>query len=542
MISRLLLSLLLIIQASTQGGPATMGGPSVRGGSGSSTPTLMLSHGTSGLDGNRSRAVGLNNIKFNLEPSGFPRAVTTGETIVMLGLWPDSLTTANGFPANCASHCLPTFTDDKSNTWNSVFSTTTPCQDAQGHDHGIYYAQNAAAGTSVINESHPVGINESHWTWAHFYNMATTSITDGSSCTTGITPVNNTSPNISGTAFTTAASGDLILICIDDEATIDLASGNTWNSVTFPSGFTGFEDVSANVNGSTPGHACAYGIQGAAGSFTPTFTVSQTTHSSFSIYAVALKAGSGGSAPGAGKSILLSEQYILGAIAATSTTNLPCPAGTTGIIIADDAGSITSVSDSAGHSFTKVQNGAGLPSIFYAVGITVSSTNTLTVSLTVSVGANVDEIGLYCTNVTAVDTVTTAANTSANIGASTGGVTNSLSEATGAGNCQGTAGTLVTCSDLPSWTPGVSGDLTITVGGIGIGPATQCTSTACVFDDPFPILLADMTGTTAALDANNYSNGDFMGHHWQNSNATITEIWKAMQNASSATNIAVTFK
>ena len=49
--------------------------------------------------------------------------------------------------------------------------------------------------------------------------MSTTAsgFVDGSSCKTGVTPSNNNAPNIAGTTYTTAASGDLILTCVYTE-------------------------------------------------------------------------------------------------------------------------------------------------------------------------------------------------------------------------------------------------------------------------------------------------------------------------------------
>ena len=83
------------------------------------------------------------------------------------------------------------------------------------------------------------------------------------------------------------------------------------------------------------GHACAYAVQATAGSFTPTFTVSQTRHDSFTIISVAFKAGSGASAPSNGASILLSELQSVGAAGQVLRVSLPCPSSTTAIVVRD---------------------------------------------------------------------------------------------------------------------------------------------------------------------------------------------------------------
>jgi len=200
------------------------------------TPTLSLAAGKVGITGGQNGTA--NNFEFYMEPSGYPRAVTAGETIFMMGSWPNGVD--------------PTMTDDKSNPWAAVAS----CNDSTNIRHGFFYAVNAAAGTSVITETHSSQIKNTVFDWAHFYHMSTTSsgFVDGSSCLTGVTPANNTAPNISGTPYTTATNGDLILTCVYVEQGT-LGTPNPITSVTFPAGFAGLSEETSY------GHACAYGVQ-----------------------------------------------------------------------------------------------------------------------------------------------------------------------------------------------------------------------------------------------------------------------------------------
>src|SRR5208282_4444860 len=88
------------------------------------TPTLSLAAGKAGIS--NSEPATAKNFEFYMDPSGYPRAVTAGETVFMMGSWPNGNN--------------PTITDDKSNTWASAIS----CNDGSGMNHGFFYAINAA--------------------------------------------------------------------------------------------------------------------------------------------------------------------------------------------------------------------------------------------------------------------------------------------------------------------------------------------------------------------------------------------------------------
>lgn len=492
-------------------------------------PTLALYHGNTGMTNGRS-ADGAIHFKHNMEPSGFPNAVTTGETIFFFGRWPDSTTTTNSYPVNLASHVTPTFSDDKSNTYSHVFTIGT-CQDTADStnplNHDIYFAQNVAANTTTIDETYSNFMTNQQWSWGRFYNMATSvsGFVDGSSCLTGVLPANNTAPNITGTAYNTTQDGDLILTCVWSEYA---SSGgpNTYNGVTFPTNFTGLEEETSN------GHACAYWVQTTHGSFTPTFTISQTTHDHFTIFSAAFRKGSGGSAPSAGARVLLYNQFFFGANGSSFTQNLPCPSGTKTIAVTDDTTDVTGFADSSSHTYSKVtQNGGSAPQIFYTANITIPSTNTFTV--TASTGsAGQDLMGLYCLNTTAIDGSLAPANTSV-VGSVTNSSFNNVNVTT--------AGTVTNYSDLSSWTPGQAGDLVILSGSTGNGPFASCQTTGCVFDSVWTTAVANWTGNP---DSQNYSNGDATGHYWANSSATVNLTWGLYNNPSGSSDsiLAVGFK
>jgi hypothetical protein len=443
------------------------------------TPTLVLAAGKAGISNNEDGRA--SNFKFQMEASGWPRAVTAGETIFMMGSWPNGNN--------------PTITDDKSDAWTSAIS----CNDSTNTNHGFFYAINAAANTSMITETHASAIGNGIFDWAHFYNMSTTlsGFVDGSSCRTGVTPSSNTAPNISGTAYTTATNGDLILTCVYVEQN-PLAAPNPISSITWPAGFTGLSEDT------TYGHACAYGVQTTAGSFTPTFTVAQGTHNSFTIMSAAFRAGSGGMAPGNGASILLSEMHYAAADGNTDTVYLPCPSGTTNVTALDDVGEATAFTDSNSNSWqhAPLQAAVEFGSIYYVNSPTITA-STYQVKITFGSGGGWDLIGLFCIgNTSGIDTAATALNSSTLDGAGSGAAFNSGPES---GN---------TIVNAPSIGTSVSGDLVLGTGPIGVGPATGCVAGHCVFD---------YVGSTtwSGGDNESYANGDFMAHQYASSASTV---------------------
>ena len=464
-----------------------------------STPTLSLAAGKVGITGGQNGTA--NNFEFYMEPAGYARAVSAGETVFMMGSWPSGST--------------PTMSDDKSNAWAAV----TSCSDSQSLAHGFFYAVNAAAGTSVITETHGSQIKNTVFDWAHFYNMSTTGsgFVDGSSCKTGITPSSNTAPNITGTAFTTTTSGDLILTCVYVEQGT-LNEPNAFTSVTWPSGFTGLSEETSY------GHACAYGVQATAGSFTPTFTIAQGTHNTFTIMSAAFKAGTGGTAPSAGAAITLSEMHYAAGKGQSETVYLPCPANTSAVLVADDAASLTGVSDSNSNAWSSAPNiGNNYGGIFYANQPTISSTNAYQVTMTFRSSGNYDLLGLYCLTGTAgIDTAVTAQN---------GSSLNVAGSVFGTGNVSGGV-----ANNAPSLATSSAGDLVFDVGAMGFGPVDSCITNHCVFD---------YVGSTSWSGGDNesYANGDLLAHAYVPTAGTVSFNFNIGSGTSStASGMSLAFK
>jgi hypothetical protein len=471
---------------------------------GAQTPTLVRAAAHVGISSGQTDSG--NNFTFQMEPAGSPRPVAAGDLIVFFGTWPSSRP--------------QTFTDNGPNTWNQVFSPASNCQDSAGLQHGFFYAANASASTSLVTESSTGFFADTVMDFAYFYNVATTSPLDGSSCVS-VTPTSNTAPNITGTPFKTTSANDLIITCVYDVSQ-PLGVPNPWTSITYPTNFTGLSDEPRY------GHACAYWVQPTAGSFTPTFTVSQSTHDTFVIMSAAFKAGTGGSAPGLGASPILSEmQYV--SLPGTFTVNLPCPSATTNITVLNDAdvgANITSVTDSSGNTYSHPTLQSFFPQIYYTNSPSIPTSNTFIVNLNVPSAGGVALVGLFCTvNSNGIDTGLTAANGAILTGPGQGASTNNVAA----------QGTLLPFSS--SGIPSVAGDLIYDAGAFGAGPAVACANSSCVFD----YVGANWTGANGG-DQETYANGDFMAHTFAPSTATVNFQFKIVNTSPTADSMMIALK
>lgn len=457
------------------------------------TPTLSQARSSVGVSGNYA---GKNTeYTFELDPSGWPNAVTSGELIVFPTTWPNASTVS--------------WSDNESNSYSHVFSGST-CEDAQSIDHDFYYVVNAAAGTDRIVQSFgSTATRNSFVDIDRFYNIATSSPVDVSSCKLAVTPANNTAPNITGTAMTTTVNGDLIIVCVSDIQS-SLGGGNTWTSITWPSGFTGLAEDPAL------GHACAYEVQATAGSFTPTFTVSQSTHDSFAIYAVSFKSGSGGSAPAAQTHFMLSQYNFIPVAGTPSTVTyaLACPSGTTDIVMRDDSAEVTNISDSSSNTWTKLT--AHVTPIFYVHSPTWTSSNTVTLT---SSGGGQDLVAFDCLGggTGGIDTGVTAGTLSGST---------LYASSSGAVYVPGASITPTSCTNGPDCFNGVvdlvtsvTGDIVLDVVPDGTGPVNDCNqgaSKVCVFEVPAgaPSGSAYTGAPWTSGDDQPYTNGNGFAHFY----------------------------
>ena len=247
-------------------------------------------------------------------------------------------------------------------------------------------------------------------------------------------------------------------------------------------------------------------MQTTAGSFTPTFTIAQSTHSKFTIYSAAFKAGSGGTAPGNGASIVLSEMFYETSAGQTNpAVNLPCPVGVSAVVIADDAVGLISVSDSSGNTWLNIPApGGSYGPIFYTNNPTISNPNTYTVTTGTRNSGGRDLFGLYCVVGTGgIDTAATAQNGSTLNGAGSGSTFRSATVSGG------------TALNAPAIGTSVPGDLVFDGGAMGTGPVDSCITGQCVFD------YVGSTNWTGG-DNESYANCDLMAHFYAPTASTVT--------------------
>jgi hypothetical protein len=208
---------------------------------------------------------------------------------------------------------------------------------------------------------------------------------------------------------------------------------------------------------------------------------------------------------------------------ATDTVYLPCPSSTTTVAVLDDAGDITAVTDSNSNTWQHAPIQPNYGPIFYVNSPTITQ-GTYQVNITFAVSSNYDLVGLFCVgNTSGIDTAATAQNGSTLDGAGSGTTYNT---GTQSGDTQ---------VNVPSIGTSVAGDLVLSVGAIGVGPATGCVSGQCVFD---------YVGSTTWTDGDNesYANGDFMAHQYAPTASTVDFKYTLAPGVTPGGGIATAFK
>jgi hypothetical protein len=480
-----------------------------------STPALKRSWGYTGLTSNQVDTADA--IKLYLEQVG-PRITTAGDMLVLALKNP---------VANTA-----TITDSASDTW----ATALTCSDSNSK-YTLFYAANIAAESSwgsppSITITFGSKVADIQFALFLFYGTATSSPIDGSGiCTTGITPANNIAPNISSGSFTPGTSGDLIINQVFNNGHPAGLPHATTDSV-YGSGFTGlYGEIYM-------GAWAQYQVQSTAAAINPGLTVVQATHDTFASMSIAVKQGSGGTAPGNGISIIRSQTvYLLGV---TGTTVLPFSTPPGHLIVAvNDAGtngtSLTGVTDSQANTYTAIACTGGctgiFPQVFYAANAIANNSNH--VSLTTS-GSGNDLIALEDLAGAAtspLDTAATAANSSTLTGTSSGATSNFGTQSGGGASF----------SDASSITPSAAGEFIIASMNIGTGPSTGCTGVAGTVNGTYDYNTA--TFETSGGDQNAITNGDGMCHYYDATTATVDFGYSMGNTAAQAWQaIAVAFK
>jgi hypothetical protein len=341
---------------------------------------------------------------------GFPNGSKAGNCIIVGVQW------------NVSMSATVTISDDQGNSYSNPINTNDGNQ-----DYAIFYALNVAAGTKLITLTFtaPLGSNVSA-VISEFYNVVTSSALDGSSSAGA-----GTGTAMAAGSFSTGTDGDLIW----NYAFNDGNSSGTLDSFSPQSGFS---LLSAD---DTSWQAVQYEVQTSHGSINPTIT--QTTSTNWVSAAIALKAGSSGSGPGAGIVVKRTQQQYVSNVTLTSNQfilQFPC----TGNLliaawIAQAGDDITNITDSNGNTWYQVgsvlSNGGDVQ-LWYAPNATPSLSLTITMTMGTLTSLNYDSMQFYDVSGAATSPL---GNTGTNTGSQgTGGnltVSNILTPAKANGLC-----------------------------------------------------------------------------------------------------------
>jgi hypothetical protein len=476
------------------------------------TPTLKRSWGFVGISSNNA-GIG-NNFVINLEASGTPCALAAGDCVVVA--------------VRCPFARTVTVTDNKAGGTNTYTSQVS------GHDAGsvskaAIFTSIATGFASQITITFDTNTADIQIDAAIFYNVAASSIIDGTSFTADITPTNNTNPNVSAGSMTTTVDGDLIYYIAFDQSSA-LGIVNTINSTAWGIGYSGLF-AETNFNGA----ASQYIVQSSHGAINPGMLFSQTTHDTFLALAIAIKPGTGGAAP-TGNFYILRTQHFFNNVQASVNLTTAFPTSGNLFVAINEAGtvgvSMTSVTDSINPTWTEeTAHPATYPQVFFAPNATPG--NAMTVTLHFGAGTGQDLVCLY----DIVGAATAPLDTGVTVpgGADTSNVTATNSGATkNTGSQVGNGGANAPLDEAPSIIPTTATGLIIAACQMGNGPITGANQT---FDY--------MSATwSASGDSQSFSNGDGMGHVFQTSTSNQDIHWtcSGQSVASSWAGLAISFK
>jgi hypothetical protein len=373
----------------------------------------------------------------------------------------------------------------------------------------LKYALGVAAGTQDLTLTLSASAANVHFRCSEFYNVATSSAVDGAA--TSASSV--TGPTVAAGSITTTADNDLIYhYGVDDTA---LCCGNAVTSFVVGSNF--------NLLPSDRhlGFFAQYQVQTTHGAINPTMTVNQSSHDPFGSAAIALKAASAGTAPGAGIRIVRELHVNNNASGADFTMQWPCSGNLTVFTQGESNAyhTITSITDT-NNTFSLVSRSTGEPYMYYAANMNCSTPNTRTMVVHGNVGGS-----------TASDVIYDIAN------ASTSPYDNRASGIDSQG-AAGTSSCVLNSSSTdhaPDITPIAAPGIAIVVAEEGTGPRCDLYGTGYVMDSGW---YTGATDNSTLMD-----NGNGYGHYYYSTTSTIDFHWLwANGTTSNGYNLAATFK
>ncbi|HEY2461274.1 MAG TPA: LamG-like jellyroll fold domain-containing protein [Candidatus Acidoferrum sp.] len=328
--------------------PAVTGGGTTGGGTGGSTPTLVWSKSAANTTG-----LTVSSYKSNLPTNG----TLSGNALIATFQW------------GVGSGASASVTDDKGDTMTLLKSVSNGNQTLA--TYCVLPTTGARALTLNFSGAQPAFVsmvNASEW-----FNL--TCNLDGSSATSG------NSTTLTAGSIATATDGDLIYQAVEEDG---VTGSERWTQGASPWTFL---SASRGLEAANIPQAAQYQVQATHGAINP--TLSMNIADSWNAVAVALKAGSSGTAPAAGIRIVhLQEESIAPgnfgpmALQFPSTGNLLITASIDG-----PGFDIASITDSNGNAHTEIgtqfSNAAsGDVQTFYAANASTSTSLAITFNMT----------------------------------------------------------------------------------------------------------------------------------------------------------------
>ena len=284
-----------------------------------------------------------------------------------------NLLVCSSFSGNSGGYTLSA-SDDKSETWRSAGSNF-PFISASGDHYDIWYVANNVGGVRQVKVTSS-DANGAYVavTCSEFYNVATSSPTDGTANCHTINP----GTTLTGTATGALTSGDLIyFVSFNDyaESTASFTAGSqsniTWN---------------LDAVDLLDGYAVQHGVYSTTTSFTPQMTTG--TSNTYTSCEVMFKAASAGTAPTQSMRIVHLGHFAMPASGTTQTVQIPSSGN---LLVAsftgggDSISGITSTPSNEWSSTGAVAGGASFTAssqIYYAANANTATNSTVAITRT----------------------------------------------------------------------------------------------------------------------------------------------------------------
>jgi len=402
----------------------------------------------------------------------------------------------------------PSITDNNGNTWPATAAVSADAGSG-GNVSSIWVLPNANAGQTTITVSFASSVIPFNYVASEFSNVAAVNPVNGASAN-----ANGAGPSLTTGAFTPgnndANGGNLIW---NYYAVAAAANGNptSWVSGT---GFTLLDaDIAWTTQQGFP-HATQFLVQTAAAAINPGITATADTADHFNGVTVALKAASTGTAAPAGIHINKIIHQTTSAPPSSWTLQEPATGNLRVLTTANgnNLTNITSVTDSDGGVWTKIEPSGDEPQIWYSSN-TAANPN---LSVTLHISGTSPTITVLFWDVS-------------------GASANPLDVVAGAPSTD--VSNQATANNMPSITPTTANGLVIAVMGLGQGPGLGLNTgapTGAAFD---------LVTYAGELDLDLMENADAQAHVYNTGTATLNWNWLITANPNnSAAATAAAFK